>query len=55
MVLTDYFDKVYCINLDRRLDRWIKVSEIFKKNRFTNIERFPAIDGKDLNNTTKLL
>jgi hypothetical protein len=55
MVLTDFFDKVYCINLDRRLDRWIKVSEIFKKNRFKNVERFSAIDGKNLNNTTKLL
>jgi hypothetical protein len=55
MTLTDFFDKIYCINLDRRLDRWIKVNEEFRKHKFTNVERYPAIDGTKIKNNTKLL
>jgi glycosyl transferase family 25 len=46
--LNDYFDKIYCINLDRRKDRWNTVKTQFEKH---NIEvlRFDAIDGKNLN------
>jgi glycosyl transferase family 25 len=46
--LNDYFDKIYCINLDRRKDRWDTVKTQFQKH---NIEvlRFNAIDGKNLN------
>jgi GR25 family glycosyltransferase involved in LPS biosynthesis len=55
MILTDFFQKSFCINLDRRLDRWIKVSEEFKKYKFKNINRFPGIDGNNLKNNTTLL
>ncbi len=45
--INKYFDKIYCLNLDRRTDRWIKVSEEFKKFNI-EVERFSAIDGNDL-------
>jgi glycosyl transferase family 25 len=37
--------KVYCINLDRRPDRWQQVSEQFTKHNL-QVERFAAIDWK---------
>lgn len=46
MILTDKFDKVYCINLKRRQDRWKKCLAEFKKNNLEGIERYQAIDGK---------
>ena len=42
-----YFDKIYCINLDRRIDRWEESLIEFKKHSL-DVERFSAIDGKDL-------
>jgi GR25 family glycosyltransferase involved in LPS biosynthesis len=42
--INEYFDKIYCLNLDRRPDRWIKVSEEFKKFNI-DVERVSAIDG----------
>lgn len=27
----DYFDEIYCINLDERTDRWQHAQEEFKK------------------------
>lgn len=47
MKLTDYFDKTYCINLDRRPDRWEKCVDEFKKHDLM-VERFSAKDGKGL-------
>ena len=38
-------DQIYCINLDRRLDRWQKMDEQFKKLNM-KVERLSAIDGK---------
>jgi len=39
-----YFDKIYCINLDSRIDRWAYCSEEFKKLGIENeVERFPGI------------
>lgn len=46
--INEYFDKIYCINLDRRLDRWIKTVEQFKYFNI-RVERFSAIDGDVLN------
>jgi len=48
MKLTDFFDKTFCINLDRRKDRWEECLAEFNKYNLTNVERFNAIDGKDL-------
>ena len=46
--LNKYFDKIYCINLDRRKDRWAQAEEEFKKIN-CDVTRFPAIDGMLLN------
>ena len=43
--LNDYFDKFYCINLDRRTDRWAQCLSEFKKIGIKP-ERFSAIDGR---------
>lgn len=43
-----YFDKIYCINLDDRIDRWKSAEEQFLKNNLI-VERIPAIKGADLN------
>jgi GR25 family glycosyltransferase involved in LPS biosynthesis len=42
-----YFDEVYCVNLDRRGDRWDTVKKQFDKHNI-RVRRFSAIDGKDL-------
>ena len=44
MKLNNYFDKIICINLDRRPDRWREAQEQFKKAGIT-VERFSAVDG----------
>lgn len=47
MKINDFFDKIYCINLDRRTDRWESCIKEFKKNNMT-VERTSAVDGKDI-------
>lgn len=47
-MINDLFDKIYCINLDRRTDRWEQCVELFKKYNLT-VERFSAFDGENLN------
>jgi GR25 family glycosyltransferase involved in LPS biosynthesis len=44
MKLNDFFDKVYCINLDHREDRWERCMEIFDKLEI-EVERVPALLG----------
>lgn len=51
--INDYFDKIYCINLDKRPDRWSISSDEFAKNNL-NVQRFPAVNG-DLITETKNL
>jgi GR25 family glycosyltransferase involved in LPS biosynthesis len=53
MKLNEYFDKIYCINLDRRVDRWEECQDQFKKHNLS-VERFSAIDGLTIENKTKL-
>jgi GR25 family glycosyltransferase involved in LPS biosynthesis len=53
MKITDFFDKTVCINLDRRFDRWSECVSEFEKNNLTGIERFRAVDGKDLQQQPK--
>ncbi len=48
MNIIDFFSKTYCINLDRRKDRWNECLLEFKNKELDNIERVSAIDGKDL-------
>ena len=52
--MNDYFDHIYCINLDKRTDRWEDCVKQFKKHNLT-VERFSAIDGSKINNPTKLM
>ena len=44
----DFFDEIYCINLDSRLDRWEKVQKEFDKvGLLPRLKRFSAIKEKD--------
>ena len=40
------FERIYCINLDRRQDRWNECQNEFDKLNI-NVERFPAIEGNN--------
>jgi GR25 family glycosyltransferase involved in LPS biosynthesis len=53
-MLKKYFDKTYCINLDRRPDRWEQAQSEFKKHNIT-VERFSAIDGNPNNIQTNIV
>jgi len=48
LTLNDYFDKIYCINLDRREDRWIECENEFRKQNI-KVERFSGVDGNPNN------
>lgn len=48
MDITNFFSKTYCINLERRKDRWNECLLEFKNKELNNIERVSAVDGKDL-------
>lgn len=43
MKLNEFFDKIYCINLDERTDRWEQVLKEFDKVGIKNVERFSAV------------
>jgi GR25 family glycosyltransferase involved in LPS biosynthesis len=45
--LNDFFDHIYCINLDRRTDRYEECLKEFQKINIT-VERVSAIDGKPI-------
>jgi GR25 family glycosyltransferase involved in LPS biosynthesis len=53
--LNNYFDKIYCINLDKRQDRYHLFKSEMAKYGIENVERYSAIDGELLANPTKLL
>ena len=42
--INEYFDKIYCINLDSKKDKWRRVKREFESNSI-EVERFSAIDG----------
>jgi glycosyl transferase family 25 len=52
--LNDYFEKIYCINLAKRSERWESAKKQFLNNNITAI-RYEAIDGNqyDLVNNLK--
>lgn len=55
MKLFNWFDKVYCINLDRRIDRWGETINEFEKWGLKDyVERYSGIDGKDIENNNKI-
>ena len=49
MRLFDRFDKVYCVNLERRPDRMQHFKDQVIKYDLGEYQRFDAIDGKKLN------
>ncbi|GJQ57565.1 MAG: glycosyltransferase family 25 protein [Candidatus Scalindua sp. AMX11] len=56
--INKYFKKIYCINLDRRTDRWKEMQTQFNKHNL-EVTRFPATDGNPMgwkrdNNNYKL-
>jgi GR25 family glycosyltransferase involved in LPS biosynthesis len=46
MELNDFFDEIYCINLEDREDRWLEVQEEFKKLNI-KAKRFKAIKNEN--------
>jgi GR25 family glycosyltransferase involved in LPS biosynthesis len=42
--INKYFDKIYCINLQNKKDRWERVEKLFNEN-LIEVERFEAING----------
>jgi GR25 family glycosyltransferase involved in LPS biosynthesis len=46
-MINNYFDEVFCINLDKRTDRWEKSQEEFKKAEIEAI-RYSAFDGSKI-------
>jgi GR25 family glycosyltransferase involved in LPS biosynthesis len=52
--LNDFVDKIYCINLKRRPDRWEKIKKEFKSNNLF-VERFDAVDGMELDDNEIIL
>ncbi len=42
------FDKIYCINLNKRKDRWKEITSHFNKYKI-DVERFTAIEGNVFN------
>jgi GR25 family glycosyltransferase involved in LPS biosynthesis len=48
MLLKEYFDHIYCINLDRRPDKWKNCLLEFEKHDIV-VERITAIDGNPNN------
>ena len=45
--LNDFVDKIYCINLEKRTDRWELISKEFEKTNL-DVHRFSAIDGNEI-------
>jgi GR25 family glycosyltransferase involved in LPS biosynthesis len=46
-MINDYFDKIFCVNLDRRPDKWELCEKEFAKHGLI-VERLPAIEGKTI-------
>ena len=48
-MINSYFDYIYCLNLDKRVDKWKRVS-LHLKSFGIKANRFPAIDGNTKEN-----
>jgi hypothetical protein len=46
--INDLVEHIYCINLDRRPDRWAMAEKEFEKAGIRDVERFVATDGKTM-------
>ncbi len=54
MRIWDFFDKIYCINLEERKDRWVLCEEKFEQYNIINYIRFEGIKIKDNLSNKKL-
>jgi GR25 family glycosyltransferase involved in LPS biosynthesis len=54
MKLFERFDKVYCVNLDKRSDRLLNFNQLVETYDLGNYVRVSAVDGSTINNSTKL-
>jgi GR25 family glycosyltransferase involved in LPS biosynthesis len=46
--LNYFYDKAFCINLDKRKDRWEDATQEFNISKISNVVRVSAVDGGDL-------
>lgn len=53
ITLNNYFEKIYCINLERRSDRWEECLNEFSKHNLI-VDRYNAIDGNDIESVSGL-
>jgi GR25 family glycosyltransferase involved in LPS biosynthesis len=53
LTLNSYFEKIYCINLENRKDRWEESLVEFKKHNLT-ADRYDAINGKEVGSLGRL-
>jgi GR25 family glycosyltransferase involved in LPS biosynthesis len=51
--LNEYFEEIYCINLNARIERWENVTQQFSKNKL-EVKRYEAVDGKKNNSINNL-
>ena len=49
MNFDNFFDKIYCINLDKRVDKWKDIEQQFKYNWINNYTRIPGVEGNAYN------
>ena len=47
MDINNFFDRICCINLDRRRDRWEQAKNQFDHAGITNYQRFSAIESEN--------
>lgn len=55
MGFNKYFEKIFCINLEKRKDRWDSFTDEMKVMSIDNIKRFEGVDGNLIYNPTKML
>lgn len=48
MAFDQCFDKVFCLNLERRHDRWKEAYKNIQHAGFNHVERFPAVDSREI-------
>ena len=46
--MNNLFDKIYCINLDKRKDKWEECKKEFEKFSIDSVCRISALDGEKL-------
>ena len=46
MTVNECFRTIYCINLDRRSDRWVRARRRFDEQGILSVNRYPAVNGK---------